>query len=119
MLRLAATAALLLATTLPAAAQDIGGSYSVSGVGHNGQAYSGTAEITLTSDTTCEIVWVTGPSTSDGICMRNGIAFAAGYVLEDQVGLAIYEVLQDGTLDGIWTLAGVPGNGTETLTPLR
>ena len=55
-------------------------------------------EITLTSETTCAIHWVTGGSTSDGICSRNGDAFAAAYVLGDAFGLVVYKVLEDGTL---------------------
>ena len=33
------------------------------------------------------------------------------------VGLVIYQVQSDGTLDGLWTIAGQEGVGTETLTP--
>ena len=49
--------------------------------------------------------------------MRNGIAFAAGYVLKDKVGLVIYEIRDDGILDGIWTVADEDGSGTEVLIP--
>jgi hypothetical protein len=45
----------------------------------------------VTSENTCPITWSTGASTSTGICMRNGTAFAAGYVLNDKVGLIIYQ----------------------------
>ena len=41
----------------PAMAQDIGGSYVVQGTGFDGQAYGGEAQINVTSDVTCEIVW--------------------------------------------------------------
>jgi hypothetical protein len=100
-----------------ASAQEIGGSYAVSGTNHDGSTYGGTAEITLTSETTCEIVWTTGSTTSEGICSRNDDAFAAAYVLEDEVGLVIYKVLPDGTLSGLWTIAGEGGTGTEVLMP--
>lgn len=96
-------------------AQDIGGTYAVSGTNHDGSTYGGTAEITLTSETTCEIVWKTGATTSTGICSRNDDSFAAAYVLEDDVGLVIYKVLPDGTLNGLWTIAGEGGTGTEVL----
>ena len=105
--------------TLPAAAQEIGGRYTVQGSNLNGSTYSGEATITLTSATTCEIVWKTGSSESNGICMRNDDSFAAGYVLQDAVGLVIYKVLPDGTLNGLWTVAGEGGSGTEVLTPDR
>lgn len=100
-------------------AQDIGGRYTVAGTNHDGSAYEGTAEITLTSDTTCEIVWQTGDTTSQGICSRNSDAFAAAYVLEDAVGLVIYKVAADGSMDGLWTIQGEGGTGTEKLTPVR
>ena len=85
----------------------------------DGSPYSGTAEVTLTSETTCTIHWVTGSSTSDGICSRNGDAFAAAYVLGDAIGLVVYKVMEDGTLDGLWTIAAQEGSGTEKLTPAR
>ncbi|UJW85741.1 hypothetical protein [Devosia sp. SL43] len=109
--------AFALATIGMAAAQDVGGSYAVDGTNINGSPYSGTAEITLLSETTCAIEWTTGPTTSTGICMRNGNAFSAGYVLGDAIGLLIYEILEDGSMEGIWTVAGQDGTGTETLTP--
>ena len=63
------------------------------------------------------IEWTTGPTTSQGICMRNDDAFAAGYVLGDEIGLVVYKVMPDGSLHGLWTIAGKEGNGTEVLTP--
>jgi hypothetical protein len=113
------TALLLLASPFgtAAAAQDIGGSYRVNGTNFDGSPYSGEAQITLTSNVTCEIVWVTGGTQSSGICMRDGNAFAAGYELGGKVGLIIYLVQPDGTLDGTWTIAGVNAVGTEVLTP--
>lgn len=110
-------AAALLATAAAVEAQSVGGSYAVAGTNLDGSPYAGTAEITGLSDTTCEITWVTGSTTSQGICMRNGNALAAGYVLGDATGLAIYLIMEDGTLDGVWTVAGEPGQGTEVLTP--
>ena len=35
----------------------------------------------------------------------------------DKVGLVIYKIMSDGTLNGLWTVADTPGNGTEVLTP--
>lgn len=102
----------------PVVAQGIGGSYSVEGANFNGVPYEGTAEITLTSDVTCEIVWTTGPSVSAGICMRDGNAFTAAYELQGKVGLIIYMVQDDGSLVGSWTIAGTNAVGTEVLTPM-
>jgi hypothetical protein len=115
--KLLAAALLCALSAMPAAAQSIGGSYDVAGTNFDGSPYSGTAEITLTSETTCTIEWTTGSTTSEGICMRNDKAFAAGYVLGDEIGLVVYKVMPDGSLQGLWTLAGKEGNGTEVLTP--
>ncbi|CAN5313365.1 hypothetical protein BH10PSE7_BH10PSE7_21330 [soil metagenome] len=100
-----------------ALAADVGGAYTVKGTNFDGSPYSGTAEITVTSNTTCGINWVTNSTTSKGFCMLKNDAFAAAYVLGNDVGLIIYNVGEDGTLDGIWTIAGKDGAGTEVLTP--
>jgi hypothetical protein len=115
MILLAASLA-LAAATLPAAAQDIGGRYEVRGTNFDGSRYGGEAVIRITSDTTCEIVWNTG-GTAEGICMRSGNALAAGYTMGGEVGLVIYRILPDGRLDGVWTIAGQDGHGTELLVP--
>ena len=111
--------ALLAAWALPASAQSIGGQYTTQGTNLDGSAYSGTADITLTSETTCEITWATGSTKASGICMRNDNSFAAGYELNGEIGLIIYKVAADGTLNGLWTVAGKEGNGTEVLTPIK
>ena len=112
-------ALMALAFAAPAAAQSVGGHYSVAGTNLDGSPYNGEADITLTSQTTCTIKWVTGSTESTGICARNDESFAAGYVLGDAVGLVIYKVKEDGSLDGLWTIAGKEGNGTEILTPMQ
>lgn len=117
MKRIALAALALLAGALGAQAQDIGGMYAVTGTNLDGSPYAGTAEVKLTSETTCEIYWTTGGSTSAGICMRNGPAFSAGYSMGDKVGLVIYQVFEDGHMEGLWTIAGANGLGTEILTP--
>ncbi len=100
-----------------AAADGVVGHYKVKGTNPDGTAYEGDAQITATSDVTCTIVWKTGGSTSSGICMRDGNAFTAGYELSGHVGLVIYLIKKNGTLDGTWTVAGENGVGTEVLTP--
>jgi hypothetical protein len=114
-----ATAAIAACLSTPASAQNLGGRYQVIGKNFNGSPYSGTAEITVTSNNTCRIVWVTGSTTSRGICMRNANAFSAGYVLNGKVGLVIYELRGDGSLDGLWTIADQTGVGAERLVPMR
>lgn len=115
-----AIAALGLAMlAMPATAQEVGGRYQVQGTNFNGSPYSGEAEIQLTSETTCNIAWITGSTTSTGICMRNGDSFAAGYVMGDKVGLVVYKLMPDGSMNGLWTIAGENGNGTEVLVPIK
>jgi len=104
-------AALVVGLTGTAAAQSVGGSYTVRGTNPNGSSYSGTAEITP-SGASCRINWVTGGSTSQGICMLANKAFAAYYKLGNSVGLVVYELEDDGTLKGYWTIADSEGVGT-------
>ncbi len=111
--------AMFASLALPATAQDFAGRYSVAGTNINGTTYGGEAEISLTSDTTCEIKWNTGETESIGICSRNDDSFAAAYRMGEDIGLVIYKILPDGTLNGLWTVAGEGGNGTEILTPIR
>lgn len=101
----------------PLAAQNIGGLYDLEGIGLNGEPYYGEVEIVLTSDVTCAMVWRTGNSESHGICMRMEEVFTAAYEIEGEVGLAIYGVLDDGTLAGTWTVSGINAVGEEVLTP--
>lgn len=116
--RAAATVlAAVLASAAPAAAQNVGGTYTVKGTNFDGSSYKGTATITLTSNTTCRIVWQTGGSSTAGICMRNHEAFSAAYQLGNSIGLVIYTIRPDGSLEGVWTIADQAGAGTETLTP--
>ena len=118
--KLATMAAAALAASIAiGSAQEIGGKYSVSGTNLNGSHYEGTAEIVPTSATTCRIAWVTGGTTSQGICMRHGNVFTAAYQQSGVVGLVIYEVKPDGVLDGVWTIADQKGSGTDVLTPMK
>jgi len=116
---LIATLVVFSAATAAQAQTNIGGQYQVIGKNANGSAYSGTATIAVTSANTCRITWVTGGTTSAGICMRNGIAFSAGYRLGNAIGLVIYEIKSDGSMDGLWTIADQPGVGAERLIPVR
>lgn len=115
--RIAAAGLLALALGGAAQAQNIGGLYTVRGTNFDGSSYSGTAQITLTSSTNCRIVWQTGASSSAGICLRNNDSFAASYMRGDKMGLTIYQILSDGSMTGVWTIADQSGAGTETLIP--
>ncbi|OJU04978.1 MAG: hypothetical protein BGN83_06115 [Rhizobium sp. 63-7] len=117
MKKLLVSAMLVLGMAVPVAAQTVSaGTYNVEGTNLDGSSYEGTATITLASETTCVIEWKTGSTNSQGVCMLNGDAFAAAYVLGDAIGLIVYKVTGDGTLDGAWTITGKDGSGTEKLT---
>ena len=106
-----------IALAAPAAAQTVReGTYNVYGTNPDGSSYSGEATITLASDTTCIIEWETGGTTSEGICMLFDDTFAASYILDDEIGLAVYRVKADSVLEGAWTVTGQDGAGTEVLT---
>ena len=108
----------LAAVASAAAAQSVDGKYSVAGKNFDGSPYRGTVEITPTGST-CRIVWQTGSSTSEGLCMQSGKTFAAFYKLGTEFGLVIYDLQPDGSLAGRWSVAGKEGVGTEVLTPQR
>src|SRR5882757_8523755 len=99
MRRLLLTAA-LVAFALPAAAAGFKeGNYSVDGTNLDGSAYKGTAVVKLLSDTTCEIDWTTGQTTSVGLCMLMDGVVAAAYRQGENVGVTMYKVEDDGSLD--------------------
>ena len=112
---LAATFAALAAPAFAAGFHE--GTYTVQGTNLDGSPYSGTAVVKLLSDTTCEIDWTTGSTTSVGLCMMMDGVVSAAYRQGDGVGVTIYHVNDDGTLEGAWTVAGQNGSGTEKLTP--
>ncbi|MBM3481736.1 MAG: hypothetical protein FJX66_00375 [Alphaproteobacteria bacterium] len=107
----------LIAAAGAAHADDTLRFYSVQGTNPNGSPYGGAAVIEATSPDTCNIVWKTGSTESKGFCMRSGNILSAAYILGEVVGLVIYEIKPDGSLQGTWTIADKPGVGTEILTP--
>lgn len=114
LLLVAATALALSAS--PALAQQVV-EFAIEGTNLDGSPYGGTATITWISDSTCTIVWNTGGTPLEGICMQNGNSFAAAYSTDTTNGLVVYNVIEDKRqLQGIWTITGVNGYGTELLT---
>ena len=93
------------------------GVYTVKGTNLNGSPYEGSAEVKVLSSTTCSITWTTGSTSSQGPCMRAGNVVTAAYVQGNDIGLVMYQLNDDGSLDGVWTVTGQNGNGTEHLTP--
>lgn len=112
----------LAGLSIHAHAQSITGKYRVEGTNLDGSPYRGTAEIRAASDTSCVIRWRTGGGNSvqEGICMRSGNTIAAAYTFSGGIpGLVIYRIGPDGTLDGVWTVAGQSGSGRDVLIPTR
>jgi hypothetical protein len=116
MRRLAAITMVCALATPAAAAEFREGMYAVQGTNLDGSPYKGTAQVTLLSDTTCKIEWDTG-APSSGPCMKVGDYVSAAYVMGNAVGIIMYHVNDDGSLDGFWTVSGQNGSGTEHLTP--
>ena len=113
-------AALLVAASfLPAAARDISGRYSVQGTNIDGSEYEGTAEIANLSNTTCGIIWTIAGREFDGICMQDGNIFSAAYEMDGKVGLLIYHIGPNGSMEGSWTITGDRGRGAEVLMPMN
>ena len=100
-----------------ASSAEIGGRYKDTGIELDGSKYSGTADITISSDTECRIVWHIGGEDLNGVCMRGPSTFAAAYTVETGVVLVRYKIEDDGTLDGVFTVANQKGVGVDTLTP--
>ncbi|WP_412048769.1 hypothetical protein ACK6D9_12555 [Hoeflea sp. Naph1] len=52
--------------------------------------------------------------------MVNQNAFASACAFENgAVGLVVYHLMLDETLDGVWTIADTASAGTNTLTPIE
>ncbi len=98
-----------------AAAQDIGGAYTLEGTNFDGSTYGGQVEIVISSDIACEITWISGKNTTKGTCMRSGTAFTAAYQAGEAIGIILYQLQADGTLVGAWTISGAEGVGVEVL----
>ncbi|MCA0319564.1 MAG: hypothetical protein LCH88_16015 [Proteobacteria bacterium] len=120
MLRCAAAAAILVAGVATAGAQQITGRYQVIGDNGNGTGYRGVAEISGTAGGNCAIRWaIVNTPPTQGFCMRQGNVLSAAYRLGNSIGLVVYRLNDDGTLDGTWTIAGQEGVGKERLVPQR
>jgi len=90
--------------------------YNCAGTNPDGSKYSGTVSISLVSDTTFNVEWNIDGEIYKGFGMHRNDAVAATYTINGQPGLVVYQV-KDGTLNGLWTIRGENGNGTEVLTP--
>ena len=108
----------VVAVAAPAMAAEFHeGTYKVDGTNLDGSKYTGTADVKLLSDTTCSITWTTGQTSSSGVCMMMDGVVGVAYAQGQTVGVTMYHLNDDGSLDGIWTIAGQNGSGTEHMTP--
>jgi hypothetical protein len=118
--RLAAAAAILIAGVATAGAQQLTGTYQVIGDNGNGTGYRGVAAISGTAGGNCAIRWqIPNTPPTQGFCMRQGNVLSAAYRLGESIGLVVYRLNDDGSLDGTWTIAGKEGVGKERLVPQR
>jgi hypothetical protein len=103
-----------------AAADGLSGRYAVNGMLANGMKYSVSAEIVMTSQTTCDIKWSDG---SKGVCMVNGTTLSIASVVHGDPQIGVYQVAPDGSIDGVFTdnfhPKGVDGIHREKLTPVH
>src|SRR5436190_17760318 len=119
MRRLAAALLIIAAIASgPAAAQQIGGRYTVEGTNPDGSPYRGTAEILPAGGRTCRILWNVG-TTWNGVCLIGERVLGVTYRSGNATGMAVYDLQPDGVLRGVWTLADGAKSGTETLTPAK
>jgi len=126
--RLAFVLAVLLAASLAcdtsstggATEKDLSGTYVVSGTnfGDNTDSYTGEATIAKVSGNDYSVIWTIGESqTQTGSGTLSGNTFTVTWKEGDISGGGTYTLQSDGSLDGIWTVDGVDGQGTETFTP--
>jgi hypothetical protein len=109
---------LAMATAASAQSLTLSPKYDAVGTNPDGSKYSGTVTLQPLSDTTIAIQWTIGRSVFKGFAMRRNDTIAATYTLNGEPGLIIYKV--DGnSLDALWAVRGMSGNGTERLTPSK
>ncbi len=107
---------LAVATAANADTLTLSSHYSAAGTNPDGSKYTGTVAVQILSNTTFGIEWTIGGVVYKGFGMRRNDALAATYMINGQPGLVIYKV--DGNeLDGLWSVRGQNGNGSEHLTP--
>lgn len=104
-----------IALASAAAAQDITGQYTMQGNQPGGSSYTGVTEIVATGQT-YQIDQDNGTLTGVGLLVGNQFSVAVSDGIDTYLG--VYEVMEDGTLQGIWTVEGEDRVGIETLTPV-
>jgi hypothetical protein len=107
---------LIVATAVNADSLTLASTYRAVGTNPDGSKYTGTVAIEILSNTTFGIQWTISGTVYKGFGMRRNEALAATYMINGQPGLIIYQVEGNG-LDGLWSVRGQDGSGTEHLTP--
>ncbi|MFC0384534.1 hypothetical protein [Muricoccus vinaceus] len=100
----------------PAQAQR-NGTYEVAGTNPDGSSYSGNILIQQVGLASWRVRWTIGQAQIEGYGMSVGRVFSIGFVLGERPGMSIFEVAEDGSMSGQWTLIGSSAIGTENLTP--
>lgn len=107
---------LVFAMSASAETLTLSDTYKATGTNPDGSPYTGTVSIKILSDTTFAIKWTIDGTVYEGFGMRRNDALAATYTIEGEPGLVVYKVDGNG-LDGLWSIRGHSGSGTEHLTP--
>jgi hypothetical protein len=116
MLKLITPALFYLMLIHPAAAQSVGGAYSLAGTNPDGSAYTGTVDVTI-DGTDCQMTWTLDGGQVQGICLESEGALATSYVVGGVLTLVLYRAQPDGVLNGTWRVDGEALTGGEVLTP--
>ncbi|MCK8784630.1 hypothetical protein M0638_09570 [Roseomonas sp. NAR14] len=107
----------------PALAQALrAGTYAVEGTDPEGNGYAGTAQLQVGPDGVWRVLWVNPQgSTVSGVGLVTGELFSASFYAPGEkdgtpvTGIAVFRILPDGRLRGVWSHG--TGLGEETLTP--
>lgn len=99
----------------PAVAQLREGLYELAGRTPDGEAYDGAVALRGGPGGSWLIVWQVGNARVAGIGLVHGGVLAVSFEVNNNPGVAAYDVQPDGRLHGTWTTGA--GLGSEVLTP--
>lgn len=114
----------LMVLGVPAAAQELAGRYTVSGVSPDGSTqYTGTAAVAQDGDT-YSVAWQLedGQQLYLGTGILRGSSFAVVYqspVVPTAPGLVLYDIDSEGSMTGYYSVLGARAVGAETWTPVK
>lgn len=116
-MRFLLTAAFALVFASAAFARDIAGSYDLEGANPGGSGrYAGKVEVVSSGDT-FQVRWRIGNQSQQGTGILVGKTFAVSYRQDEDAGIAVYEIGNDGILSGVWAPMGSSAVGIEIWTP--